>query len=139
MFLGLTGERDRDQNITTCWGTLELGFKILFISELVLCLLGYILPGVFMLFPNIVVLTVEKIQLWRLISSFMMNGSSQFAILSVLFDFYILYMFLPDLVILPLLSKKNYPQPISCWKSSCRSSSATSYSLLSATHSTSFT
>lgn len=58
MFLGLGGGRDRDQNASTCWTNLEMGFKIFFVTELVLCLLSYVLGGVFEYFPNIVSETV---------------------------------------------------------------------------------
>jgi hypothetical protein len=75
-----------------------MGFKILFVSSIVLCLLSYLLGNVFLYFPNIVILTVEKFQVWRLFTSWMLPSVGSFAIINVLFNFYILYMYLPDIV-----------------------------------------
>lgn len=126
MFLGLGGGRDRDQNVGTCWEMLEMGFKILFVTEMILCLLSLFLPGLFIYFPNIVIYTVEGFQLWRLFTSFLLPGiGGAFSFINVLFDFYILYMFMPDLVSYTLL-RKNVSQPhTSCCNPSCRSFSVT--------------
>ena len=120
MFLGLGGGRDRDQNFGTCWDLLEFGFKFYFITSIVLCILTYLMGGVFYYFPIIVSEVVLKFQVWRLITSFMLPGMGSFAIINVLFDFYILYMFLPDIVICDRFRKKNCQLPTFCWKSFCR-------------------
>lgn len=65
---------------------------------MVLCLLSYFL-GVFNYFPNIVPLTVEGLQIWRLVTSWMLPGVGSMAIINVLFIFYILYMYMPDIVL----------------------------------------
>ena len=48
--------------------------------------------------PNIISFTVDRFQLWRLLTSFMLPGTGSFAIINVLFDFYLLYMCMPDVV-----------------------------------------
>lgn len=58
MFLGLGPGRDRDQNFSTCWPLLELGFKFYLILELLMTMLSYFLSSIFDYFPNIVSLTV---------------------------------------------------------------------------------
>lgn len=100
MFLGLPGGRDRDQNMGTCWGQLEMGFKIFFIISIAGCLLSLVLSGLFVLFPNVVVLTVEYFQIWRLFTSFLWPGDGFLSFINVLFNFYMLYMFIPDMVLL---------------------------------------
>lgn len=93
---------------------LEFGFKTLFLSQIILCILFYLFPDFFIQsFANIVILTVEKVQLWRLISSILLPGVSMYAFLNVLFQFYVMYMFLPDIVIMLPLRKKSSPLPLS--------------------------
>ena len=111
MFLGLGPGRDRDQNAGTCWATLEVGFKFYFILELILCLLLYVAGGLLMYFPNILDFTIDKLQLWRLLSSFMLPSIGQFAIINVLFQMWILYQFMPDIVSYRSHSKKSTQQP----------------------------
>lgn len=99
MFLGLTGERDRDQNIKTCWSGLELGYKVLFLLSLVLVLFTYIFPTYMEVLANQAEFTIGEWQLWRLLTSFLLPSIGKYAIINVLFNFYILYMFMPDQVL----------------------------------------
>lgn len=98
MFLGIGQGRDRDQNFSTCWDLLETGFKFYFLLEIVLSLLSYFIQSMILYLPNILSFTVDRFQLWRLLTSFMLPGIGDFAIINVLFDFYLLYMCMPDVV-----------------------------------------
>jgi hypothetical protein len=101
MFLGL-GIRDRDRNFSTCWPELEFAFKSLFLATIVSTTVFYVFPNIGLFFPNIVAMTVERVQLWRLFSSFLFHGVKIRAILNVLFNLYVLYISMPDIVILAL-------------------------------------
>jgi hypothetical protein len=102
-----------------------MGFKILFLTDMVLCLLSYLLGDLFYYFPNLISLTVDRLQLWRLVTSFMLPSIGQFAIINALFEMYILYQFLPEVVTHLSLRKKDCPLLSSSSSFSCRSSSAT--------------
>ena len=98
MFLGLGQGRDRNMNASTCWSHLEVGFKFFFIVSIVLSILSWIAPSLLLYFPNIIPLTVGSFQLWRLITSFMLPGIGQMMIINVLFQVWILYQYMPDIV-----------------------------------------
>ena len=99
MFLGLGQGRDRDQNFSTCWHNLEFAFKSYFLLEITLSLLSYFVNAIYAYFPNVVFLTVERLHVWRLFTSFLLPSAGSFAVIDVLFDFYLLYMCMPDVVL----------------------------------------
>jgi hypothetical protein len=96
---------------------LEVGYKTLFLLSLVLVAFTYLFPEPMMYLANQVEFTVDSIQLWRLVSSFLLPSIGQYAIINFLFNFYILYMFMPDQVLMTTIRKKNIQQPTSSWKS----------------------
>lgn len=89
---------------------------MLLISALACYFIRFISLEFFAMLPNILILTIDKFQIWRLFTSFLWPGASSTAFLSVLFDFYILYTFLPDMVVMYLLSKSDCLQCIFCWR-----------------------
>ena len=92
------GGRDREINASTCWSLLEVAFKTYFLLCLVMGILSYLVEFVSVYTANVVLLTVESLHIWTIVTSFMMPGVGSFRIINVLFNFYILYMFLPDIV-----------------------------------------
>ena len=106
MFLGLGQARDRDQNIGTCWPQLEVIFKFLMVLSMVLILLTYLL-AVFDYFPLAVTEVVDNYQLWRLISSILLPSIGMWKVINTLFQWLILYQFMPDIVHLLYFRKKS--------------------------------
>ena len=94
MFLGLGGDRDRNQNASTCWANLEFGFKYFFVTEMIFGLLVMLMPALSLYFSNIPYVTIFYFQIWRLITSFMVPQG----IIGVLFQMWILYQFMPEIV-----------------------------------------
>jgi hypothetical protein len=72
----------------------------------------YVIGDVFAYFPNMVEQTVGSFQLWRLFTSFMLPSIGQMAIINVLFQIWILYQFMPDIVSNTLIRKKSILVPI---------------------------
>ena len=87
---------------------------------MLLCLLMYVISDVFSYFPNMVELTVGSFQLWRLVTSFMLPSIGQMAIINVLFQIWILYQFMPDIVSNTLIRKKSILVPIWSSRFSCK-------------------
>lgn len=116
MLLGL-GIRDRDQNCSTCWPLLEIGYKTIFITIVISTTVFLIFPAFGVYFPNSVKQVIEQGQVWRLLSSFLFEGITLKVILGVLFNLLVLYICLPDIVSNKLLSKRHTQQLISLMRS----------------------
>jgi hypothetical protein len=98
MFLGLNGGGDRDQNCKNCWAGLELGFKSLLAGLTGLHLLLQLFPILLIKLPNFVFMTVSLYEFWRPFTALAYHGEGINGFLNLLFDFYILYMLLPEFV-----------------------------------------
>lgn len=105
------------------WKQLTIAFKYLLISTLALAVVGLFTPNLVYLLANVMQQTVNHIQIWRLVTSFLANIS----LISLLFDLLIMSSFLPDLVIMPLLRKGGTPLLTCSPKSSFRTSTAMWY------------
>jgi hypothetical protein len=102
------------------WKQLTIAFKYLLVSTLGLAVLGLFTPKIAYLFANMIEQTVNHLQVWRLVTSFLAN----FSLITLLFDLLIMSSFLPDLVSKSLLRKGGTPQPTCSQKSSFRTSIA---------------
>ena len=134
MFLGLGQGRDRNQNFSTCWGQLQAGFKFFFLLDITLAILSLFLGGFFFGYcTNLVELTIGRFQIWRLVTSFMLPSLGQMMIINVLFDMWILYQYMPDIVHVFKYRKKEIRLPTLSCRSFYKYSYATWLWLSSAT------
>lgn len=76
------------------WKELTIVFKYLIITTLSIGILGIFTNIFTYMFANIIVLTVNRFQLWRLLTSFLVDRS----IINIFFNLYILSMYIPQLV-----------------------------------------
>ncbi|XP_031505717.1 protein BONZAI 1 [Nymphaea colorata] len=76
------------------WGQLTTGFKYLAVSTLAFAVVGIFTQLFTFAFANIVYYSFNKFQIWRLLTSFLVDAS----ILNVLFNAYILSTLLPELL-----------------------------------------
>lgn len=87
---------------------MKLAYKCLVISGLVIGLFS-VFTGLFAyIFANLILFTVNKFQIWRLFTSFLVDQS----IINVIFNLYIMSMCVPIIVSLPLSRNKCTPPPI---------------------------
>lgn len=87
-------------------------------------LLSFLFPALILYLPNNIPRTIEELQLWRLLSSFLVNGSGLSAVLRILFVYYLMYITLPDLVTVPPFRRGSFPLPGPSSRSSSRFCSA---------------
>jgi hypothetical protein len=96
-------------------------FKFLAVTTLVLGIFGVFSNLFVYIFADVVMWTVNKFQIWRLLTSFLVDRS----IISVIFNLYILNMSFP-LIVLHSSPRKKCTQPLTpSSKSWCKPSSAT--------------
>lgn len=76
------------------WKQLPSGFKYFGIIIAIFGLAGLFTPVFAQLFANYIFFTINKFQIWRLITSFLIDIS----IISVIFKLYMLSFSLPDIV-----------------------------------------
>jgi membrane associated rhomboid family serine protease len=78
------------------WSELQIGFKYLVVATLAFGVVGIFTNLPAFLFSDVLVYTVNKFQIWRLVTSFLVDMS----IINVIFNLYMLSMSLPEVVCL---------------------------------------
>ncbi len=99
MLGGLNNNNQNGQGATceSYWRAMPVSYKGLILACLALGLLS-IFIGIFAyIFANVVAWTLYKFQIWRLLTSFLVDNS----IISVIFKLYMLNFSLPNIVTLP--------------------------------------
>ena len=119
MLAGVNNGGNAGATCEAYWREMPTGFKFLCVSTLILGVLGMITSLFTYMFVNLVVWTVNSFQIWRLLTSFLVDNS----IINVIINLYILSMSLPLLVPSLIFRKKCIRQPICSFKSSSKHSS----------------
>ena len=100
---------------------MKIAYKALVISGLIIGLFS-VFTGLFAyIFANMIPFTVNKFQIWRLFTSFLVDQS----IINVIFNLYIMSMCVPIIVSFPLSRNKCTPPRILSWRFSFKPCYAT--------------
>lgn len=93
----MLGGLGSQQNKTTCstwWSELQVGFKYLLVTTLSIAIVSIFVRIFVYIFANVLAYTIYKFQVWRLITSFLVDQS----FITVLFNVYLLSIYLPKIV-----------------------------------------
>lgn len=120
MLAGLNNQGGGGATCEAYWREMPSAFKCLVVSTLVLGLFGIFSNLFIFIFADIVIYTVNKFQIWRVLTSFLVDRS----IISVIFNLYIINMSFPVIVCSRPRRKKCTLPPTLSSKSSFKLSSA---------------
>jgi membrane associated rhomboid family serine protease len=122
--LGIGNQNGSGMTFDGYWKQLTIAFKCLAMLTLILAIFGIFSSAIALTLANIVLKTVNEVQIWRLFSSFLVDSN----ILNVLVNLYILSTLMPELVIVHSHSKKSIQQYMFSSISSSKTSTAIFYS-----------
>lgn len=93
--IGMLGQGGSGMTFEGFWRQLTAGFKYMIVATLACAVVGIFTQLLTFAFANIVYYSFNKFQIWRLVTSFLVDAS----IINVAFNVYILTTILPELVI----------------------------------------
>lgn len=93
------------------WGALELGTKIITVLCVVTAFLQIFMITMTESMVNNIVWTVDKLELWRLLTSFLINGAGFIVIINLPLALLMILVTAPAIVNFPLCRNANYQLP----------------------------
>lgn len=113
------------------WDNLGVGIKLISLLCIATAFVQLFLESIVKYLPNDLPMTVDNLEIWRLFTSFLINGSGVMLIFNLPLSIYMLLLSAPDIVSLILVRNGDTQPSTLFWSSSCKLFSLISYLLLS--------